>query len=140
MNFHSRHFYNYKIMSEEKNYNILQGIKFEHLQTIDVGNIVNENKEKWINHTLTKVNDSLVRLAIIEGEFHWHKHDNEDEFFFVLEGKLLMDIEENGARRTVELNPMQGITISKGVMHCPRAPQKTVIILFENDGIISTGD
>ena len=127
-------------MSEEKNYNILQGIKFEHLQTIDVGNIVNENKEKWINHTLTKVNDSLVRLAIIEGEFHWHKHDNEDEFFFVLEGKLLIDIEENGARRTVELNPMQGITISKGVMHCPRAPQKTVIMLFENDGIISTGD
>ncbi len=127
-------------MSEEKNYNILQGIKFEHLQTIDVGNIVEENKEKWINHTLTKVNDSLVRLAIIEGEFHWHKHDNEDEFFFVLEGKLFMDIEENGVRRTVELNPMQGITISKGVMHCPRAPQKTVIMLFENDGIISTGD
>lgn len=127
-------------MSEEKSYNILQGIKFEHLQTIDVGNIVNENKEKWINHTLTKVNDSLVRLAIIEGEFHWHKHDNEDEFFYVLEGKLLMDIEENGERRTVELNPMQGITISKGVKHCPRAPQKTVIMLFENDGIKSTGD
>ncbi|MBN8568383.1 MAG: cupin domain-containing protein [Ignavibacteria bacterium] len=127
-------------MNEEKNYNILQGIKFEHLQTIDVGNIVKENNEKWINHTLTKVNESLVRLAIIEGEFHWHKHDNEDEFFFVLEGKLLMDIEENGERRTVELNPMQGITISKGVMHCPRAPEKTVIMLFENDGITSTGD
>lgn len=127
-------------MSEETNYNILQGVKFSHLQTIDVGNIVKENKEKWINHTLTKVNDSLVRLAIIEGEFHWHKHDNEDEFFFVLEGKLLMDIEENGKIRTVELNPMQGITISKGVMHCPRAPQKTVIMLFENDGIVSTGD
>lgn len=127
-------------MSEANNYNILQGVKFPHLQTIDVTNIVKENKEKWINHTLTKVNDSLVRLAIIEGEFHWHKHDNEDEFFFVLEGKLLMDIEENEERRTVELNPMQGITISKGVMHCPRAPEKTVIMLFENDGIISTGD
>jgi len=127
-------------MSETKNYNILQGVKFPHLELIDVGNIVKENKEKWINHTLTKVNDSLVRLAIIEGEFHWHKHDNEDEFFFVLEGKLYMDIEENGKKRTVELNPMQGITISKGVMHCPRAPQKTVIMLFENDGIISTGN
>lgn len=127
-------------MSEEKKYNILEGVKFPHLELIDVGDIVKENKEKWINHTLTKVNDSIVRIAIIEGEFHWHKHDNEDEFFFVLEGKLLMDIEENGERRTVELNPMQGITISKGVMHCPRAPQKTVIMLFENDGIISTGD
>ena len=127
-------------MSETKNYNILQGVKFPHLELIDVGNIVKENKEKWINHTLTKVNDSLVRLAIIEGEFHWHKHDNEDEFFFVLKGKLYMDIEENGKKRTVELNPLQGITISKGVMHCPRAPQKNVIMLFENDGIISTGN
>ncbi|MBS1494064.1 MAG: cupin domain-containing protein [Bacteroidetes bacterium] len=127
-------------MSEQNNYNILPGVKFQHLETIDVSKIVSENKEKWINHTLTKVNNGLVRLAIIEGEFHWHKHDNEDEFFFVLEGQLLMDIEENGERRTVELNPMQGITISKGVMHCPRAPQKTVIMLFENDGIISTGD
>ncbi len=128
-------------MSEQNvNYNILSGVKFPHLETIDVKKIVCENKEKWVNHTLTKVNDSLVRLAIIEGEFHWHKHDNEDEFFFVLEGKLLMDIEENGERRTVELNPMQGITVSKGVMHCPRALQKTIIMLFENDGIVSTGD
>lgn len=125
---------------QNKNYNILSGVKFSHLKTIDVQKIITENKEKWVNHTLTKVNNSLVRLAIIEGEFHWHKHDNEDEFFFVLEGKLLMDIEENGERRTVELNPMQGITISKGVMHCPRATMKTVIMLFENDGIISTGD
>lgn len=121
-------------------YNILPGVKFSHLETIDVQKIVNENKEKWINFTLTKVNNSLVRLAIIEGEFHWHKHENEDEFFLVLEGKLLMDIEENGIKSTVELNPLQGITIPKGVLHCPRAPQKTVIMLFENDGIISTGD
>ncbi len=125
---------------QDKSYNILQGVKFSHLEVIDTAKIVNDNREKWINFTLTKVNDSLVRLAIIEGEFHWHKHENEDEFFFVLEGKLFMDIEENGERRTVELNPMQGITISKGVMHCPRAPQKTVIMLFENDGIVSTGD
>lgn len=123
-----------------KNYNILSGIEFSHLETIDVQKIVNENKERWINHTLTKVNNSLVRLAIIEGEFHWHKHDNEDEFFFVLEGKLFMDIEENGEKKTVELNPMQGITIPKSTMHCPRAPMKTVIMLFENDGIVSTGD
>lgn len=128
-------------MSEERiNYNILPGVKFNHLEKIDVKKIVDENSDKWINFTLTKVNDSLVRTAIIEGDFHWHKHDNEDEFFFVLEGKLLMDIEENGERRTVELNPMQGITISKGVMHCPSAPVKTVILLFENDGIVSTGD
>lgn len=121
-------------------YNILPGVEFSQIELIDTNKIVSENKEKWINFTLTKVNNSLVRLAIIEGEFHWHKHDNEDEFFFVLEGKLQMDIEENGIKRTVELNPMQGITISKGVMHCPRAPQKTVIMLFENDGIVSTGD
>jgi len=121
-------------------YNILPGIKFSPLEVIDTQKIVNENREKWINHTLTKVNESLVRLAIIEGAFHWHKHDNEDEFFFVLQGKLLMGIEQNGERKTIELNPMQGITILKGVLHCPKAPQKTTIMLFENDGIISTGN
>src|SRR5450631_4893520 len=93
-------------------------IAFDHLQKIDVNQIVSVCTDKWFNQTLTKVNDSVVRLGIVEGEFHWHKHDNDDEFFFVLEGQLLIDLED----KTIELNPMQGTTITKGVMHRPRAP------------------
>jgi len=123
-------------MSKENNYNINLEVKFPHLERIDVPELVRQCKEKWSNQTLTQVNDSVVRLGIVEGEFHWHKHDNDDEFFFVLEGQLLIDLEN----KTVELNPGQGVTISKGVMHRPRAPKKTVMLMMETSSIEPTGD
>ena len=93
-------------------------------------------KYQWFNQTLTKVNDSVVRIGIVQGEYHWHKHENDDEFFFVLEGQLLIDLED----KTIELNPNQGVTISKGVMHRPRAPQKTVMLMVETSAIQPTGN
>lgn len=93
-------------------------------------------KDPWFNQTLTKVNDSVVRLGIVQGEYHWHKHENDDEFFFVLEGQLLIDLED----RTIELNPDQGVTISKDVMHRPRAPQRTVMLMVETSAIQPTGN
>ncbi|HVO74168.1 MAG TPA: cupin domain-containing protein [Ignavibacteriaceae bacterium] len=120
----------------QQNYNIDLEIKFDHLQLIDIPKIVKETAEKWSNRTLTKVNESVVRIGIIEGEFHWHKHDNDDEFFFVLEGKLFVDLED----KTFELGPQQGITVSKGVVHRTRAPQRTVMLMVENAGIVPTGD
>ena len=79
----------------------------------------------------------MVRLGIVEGEYHWHKHENDDEFFFVLEGKLWIDIEDH---ETIELNPLQGTTIPKGVMHRPRAPQKTIMLMVETHQIEPTGN
>lgn len=117
-------------------YNINLDVKYEHLEIVDVPEVVKNCKEKWYNQTLTKVNDSVVRIGIIEGEFHWHKHDNDDEFFFVLEGKLIIDLED----RSIELNPGQGVTITKGVMHKPKAPQKVVMLMFETSSIVPTGD
>jgi len=123
-------------MNKQTSYNINLDVKYRHLELIDVPEIIRNNKEKWFNQTLTQVNDSVVRIGIIEGDFHWHKHDNDDEFFFVLEGKLFIDLED----RTIELEPNQGVTITKGVMHKPRAPQKTVMLMVENSGIKPTGD
>ena len=117
-------------------YNINLNIGFAHLQKIDVNEIVERTKLKWSNQTLTQVNESVVRLGIVEGEFHWHKHDNDDEFFFVLQGQLLIDLED----QTIELNPNQGVTISKGVMHRPRASQRTVMLMVETNAIQPTGD
>ena len=111
-------------------------VKFGHLDLIDVPSLVRECKDKWFNQTLTKVNDSVVRLGIVEGEYHWHKHDQDDEFFFVLEGRLLIDLEG----RTIELGPSQGTTIPKGVMHRPRAPVKTVMLMVETSAIRPTGN
>jgi mannose-6-phosphate isomerase-like protein (cupin superfamily) len=123
-------------MENQYNYVTKLDVKFEHLQKMDINEEVNACKDKWFNQTLTKVNDSVVRLGIVEGEYHWHKHDNDDEFFFVLEGQLLIDLED----RTIKLNPNQGVTIPKGVMHRPRAPKKTVMLMVETDEIQPTGD
>jgi mannose-6-phosphate isomerase-like protein (cupin superfamily) len=123
-------------MAKEFTYVTKLDVKFDHLQTIDVPSMVIECKDKWFNQTLTKVNDSVVRLGIVEGEYHWHKHDNDDEFFFVLDGQLLVDFED----RTVALNPNQGITISKGILHRTRAPKKTVMLMVETSTIQPTGN
>lgn len=111
-------------------------VKYDQLELVDVPAIVKANTHKWFNQTLTKVNDSVVRVAIIEGEYHWHKHDNDDEFFFVLEGQLLIDLED----KTIALNPWEGFTIPKGVVHRTRAQVKTVMLMVETSEIIPTGD
>ena len=121
----------------EYNYTTLLDVKFDHFEKIDVNEIVKSVTDKWWNQTLTKVNDSVVRMGIVEGEYHWHKHDNDDEFFFCLSGQFLIDLEDD---QTIELNPGQGVTISRGVMHRPRAPKKTVLLMVETSAIIPTGD
>ena len=123
-------------MENKFNYVTRLDVKFSHLQPIDIPQMVAACKDKWFNQTLTQVNESVVRLGIVEGEYHWHKHDNDDEFFFVLEGQLFIELED----KTIELNPGQGVTITKGVMHKPRAPKKTVMLLFETSAIVPTGD
>jgi mannose-6-phosphate isomerase-like protein (cupin superfamily) len=123
-------------MELKTNYNINLDVKYKHLELIDIPEIVNGCKEKWYNQTLTQVNGSVVRIGIIEGEFHWHKHDLEDEFFFVLSGNLFIDLED----RTIELMKDQGVTITKGVIHRPRAPKKVVMLMVESSGIKPTGD
>ena len=123
-------------MENKFNYVTKLDVKFGHQQLIDIPQMVQECRDKWFNQTLTQVNDSVIRLGIVEGEYHWHKHDNDDEFFFVLEGQLLIDLED----RTIALNPNQGFTISKGIMHRTRAPKKTVMLMVENKTIQPTGD
>ena len=123
-------------MEKQYNYNTQLNIKYKHFDLIDVPAIVSECKDKWFNQTLTQVNDSVVRIGIVEGEYHWHKHDNDDEFFFVLEGQLFVDLED----RIITLNPFEGVTVSKGVVHRTRAPKKTVILMVENKEIILTGN
>jgi mannose-6-phosphate isomerase-like protein (cupin superfamily) len=106
------------------------------LELIDEKALADACEYKWFNQTLCQVNGSVVRMAVIEGEYHWHKHDEDDEFFYVVEGQLLIDLEG----RTVELGPRQGIVVPRTVLHRTRAPQRTVILMVENAGIIPTGN
>ena len=115
----------------ETRLNILHGP----LEVIDV-NVEDAKNYKWFNQTLCKVNDSVVRVGIIEGEYHWHKHDDDDEFFLTADGLLLIDLED----RTVELKPGQAFVVPRGVVHRTRAPHRTTILMVENAGIIPTGN
>ena len=120
----------------ETRLNILHGP----LELIDIHAIEDARNYKWFNQTLCKVNDSVVRIAMIEGEYHWHKHDNDDEFFYVVEGLLLIDLRDQSPDRTVELKPGQGLVIPRGVVHRTRALKRTTILMVENAGIIPTGN
>ncbi len=111
-------------------------IHYAPLEVVEVGRLADACTDCWWNQTLTRVNDCVVRMGVIQGEYHWHKHDDEDEFFYVVDGKLLVDLED----RTVELEPRQGITIPRGVVHRTRAPERTVILMMEGANVIPTGD
>lgn len=123
-------------MNKKYEYNQQMNIKYGHQEVIDIPEIVKECKEKWFNQSLTRINESVARIGIVEGEYHWHKHEDDDEFFFVLSGKLYIDLEN----KTIELNPNQGVTISKGVLHRPRAPKKTVMLMVETVSIDPIGN
>src|SRR5205814_1037139 len=110
-------------------------IKYAPLEIVDAHRLVEECTDDWYNQTLCRVNDSVARLGVLKGEYHWHQHD-EDEFFFVLEGSLLIDIDD----RTVELHRWTGITVPRGVEHRPRAPERVVVLMFETNAVVPTGN
>jgi mannose-6-phosphate isomerase-like protein (cupin superfamily) len=111
-------------------------IKFPPLSVIDVPSLVRAVTDRWYNQTLCKVNDSVVRLGVIQGEYHWHKHENDDEFFFVLDGHFIIDLEG----RSIDLQPREGFVVPKGVLHRTRAPDRAVILMVETAAIVPTGD
>ena len=123
-------------MSMQTPYSINAAVKFNPLELIDVNKLQAEVKEEWFNQTLCEVNDSVVRLGVVKGEFHWHKHDNEDEFFYVVSGKLIIDLED----RSVELFSQQGFTVPKGVVHRTKSPGRTVMLMIEGKTVIPMGD
>ncbi len=123
-------------MTGESKYSIRTKVEFPPLQIIDIPKRINACQEKWQNLTLCQVNDCIVRLGVIQGEFHWHKHDKEDEFFYIINGILYIDLEE----RTVELTPQHGFVVPRGVSHRTRAPERTSILMIEGSTVTPTGD
>ena len=119
-------------------------VLYKPLELFDVHAVPGADEFKWFNQTLCQVNGSVVRMAAIEGEYHWHKHDDDDEFFYVIDGELLIDIEagplSGTENRTVSLKSGQGFVVPKTVVHRTRALRRTTILMVENAGIIPTGN
>ncbi|HWU41550.1 MAG TPA: cupin domain-containing protein [Candidatus Acidoferrum sp.] len=111
-------------------------IRFQPLEIVNAKELIDSCTDRWYNQTLCRVNDSVIRLGVLQGEYHWHKHDTEDEFFYVVDGRFFVDLEG----RTVELLPRQGFVVPKGILHRTRAPERTVVLMVEGAGIVPTGD
>ena len=110
---------------------------FEALQTIDVQALIDEVTDHWYNQTLIQVGDVLVRLGVMQGEFHWHTHQDQDEFFFVLDGRFQIELQD---AETVELGPRQAFSVPAGMLHRPLAPVPTAVLMIEKAGVAPTGD
>ena len=123
-------------MTDEERYSINLDVKYSPLELIDIPNLIQESKKNWQNFSLSEVNDCVVRLGVIHGEFHWHTHDNEDEFFYVIDGLLHIDLED----KTVDITSGQGFMVPKGISHRTRAPQRTSILMVEGKTVTPTGD
>ena len=118
-------------------------ILFDPLQKIELDPLVAAVRDQWYNQTLVKVNESVVRVGVMQGEYHWHEHTNDDEFFFVLDGRFLIDLEPQAdgvtPGRVVTLGPREGFVVPKGVRHRTRAPERSVILMVETASIVPTG-
>ncbi len=117
--------------------------KFSPLEHILLDPLIAEVRHPWFNQTLVQVNQSVVRLGVMQGEYHWHHHQDDDEFFFVLEGRFLIDLDPQAdgitPGRVITLGPREGFMVPKGVEHRTRAPVRSVILMVENAGIVPTG-
>jgi mannose-6-phosphate isomerase-like protein (cupin superfamily) len=123
-------------MAPDFPYSINYEVAYGFLKLIDIEKIRSEVTQEWFNQTLCEVNNSVIRLGVIRGEFHWHKHDKEDEFFYVVDGTLYIDLED----RVVELKPRQGFSVPRGMLHRTCAPERTTILMVEPRSVVATGD
>ena len=110
---------------------------FQTLQKMDVQQLIDTVAEPWYNQTLVRVGDVLVRLGVMEGEFHWHRHDEQDEFFYLLQGEFHIELED---RDTIVLGPNQAFSVPAGMLHRPVVPVRSAVIMIEKAGIVATGD
>lgn len=77
---------------------------------------------------VARINDQVIRISYINGEFHWHKHKNQDELFYIISGKLVIQIKD---QPDITLLKGQMAVVPKGVEHCPKSLQPTFVLLFE---------
>jgi mannose-6-phosphate isomerase-like protein (cupin superfamily) len=93
-------------------------------------------QEHWQPKIVAAINDYDVRIVKVKGEFVWHRHDDTDDFFLVLDGRLTIQLRD----RDVELGAGELFVVPRGVEHCPRADEEAAVLLIEPAGTVNTGD
>lgn len=106
------------------------------MQVINIAQKLNLFNEHWSPRIVGELNDSHIKLAKLHGEFVWHQHENEDEMFLIVKGKLLIKLRE----QDLWLNEGEFVIIPKGVEHCPVAEEEVHVMLLEPKSTLNTGD
>lgn len=91
-------------------------------------NLTKNISDDWKNFVVGNINDHVVRLSVLQKDFHWHIHEKSDEFFYVIEGKLFVDFEDH----TEEILPGELITVPKKIKHRTRSNERTILLCFEH--------
>ncbi len=106
------------------------------ISKVNVQSKLDSFEEHWTPKIVGELNAQQVKLAKLKGEFVMHKHENEDELFFVVAGQLFIELED----QTLELNPGEFVIIPRGVAHKPYAPEEASVMLFEPASTLNTGN
>ena len=105
-------------------------------EAVDLGRKLSLFTELWSPKVIARVNDYEVKVVKVKGQFVWHRHEDTDELFLVLLGRLRIQMREGD----VEIGPGQMYVVPKGVEHCPVAEEETHALLLEPRGVVNTGD
>ncbi len=103
---------------------------------VNLAAVAADLSDLWNPRVVGRINEMLVKVARIEGEFVWHQHDETDDFFLVVRGRLTIHHRD----RDVVLEPGELFVVPRGVEHCPEADAETHVLLIEPDGTVNTGD
>lgn len=93
--------------------------------------------KSWAPVEIARINDQVIRMALLEGEYHWHKHKNEDELFYVIKGKIVIQLKDEP---NITLSEGQMAVVPKGVVHCPKSLQPSYVLMFEPFVLKSRGE
>ncbi|MHA2038867.1 MAG: cupin domain-containing protein [Promethearchaeota archaeon] len=91
----------------------------------------------WSPIDIIRTNDQVVRMALVDGEFHWHKHTDEDELFYLLKGEIIIQLK---GQPNINLREGEMVVIPKGVEHCPKSTEPSYVLLFEPFVLKTIGD
>ena len=107
------------------------------IQAINLRDSIKKLTKPWSPIELSRVNDQVVRLALFDGEYPWHKHANEDELFYVYSGRIVIRVR---GHMEIELHAGEIAVVPKGVEHSPKSPEPSIVLMFEPEALKSRGD
>jgi len=118
------------------NYAVQYGGKEQTMEKVNLSEKFRLFQDYWSPKIAGELNDSYLKLVKLKGEFVWHQHENEDELFLVVKGRLVIKLRD----RDLVLEEGEFVVIPRGVEHCPFAEDEVHVLLLEPKSTVNTGN